>query len=200
MRHPFIGVSTATPDYVCGPHFSAHSQLPLPRRLLLRIIISHYPNLCPESNEGIFSIFQFFAHFKAIKLSPVSCCSIVETCVLPILLYDVENLFYHPNPFGWLSGDMCSTHPPLRCMLRIGFSSESIQMIDSFQGEIAKTILRLPKWYSNTAAIVALDGILYIPSALRIRKLRFLHSYDKSGKAFVAVLFLQRQMILSWVL
>ena len=33
------------------------------------------------------------------KLSPVSCCSIVETCVLPVLLYGVENwIFYHLNP------------------------------------------------------------------------------------------------------
>ena len=35
------------------------------------------------------------------KLSPVSCCSIVETCILPILLYGVEN---------W--GD-CKKDPPI---------------------------------------------------------------------------------------
>ena len=45
------------------------------------------------------------------KLSPIACCSIVETCVLPILLYIVEN---------WV------------------LSSESIQVIDSFHGEIAE--------------------------------------------------------------
>ena len=81
------------------------------------------------------------------KLSPVSCCSIVETCVLPVLLYGVEN---------WV------------------LSPESIRMLDSFQGEIAKRILRLPKWYSNTAAIVALgwNSLHYVCT---IRKLRFLH-------------------------
>ena len=80
------------------------------------------------------------------KLSPVSCSSIVETCVLPILFYGVEN---------WI------------------LSSESIQMLECFQGEIAKRILELPKWYSNTAAIVAL-GWNSFHSVCTIRKLRFL--------------------------
>ena len=80
-------------------------------------------------------------------LSPVSCCSIVETCILPILLYGVEN---------WV------------------LSPESIRMLESFQGEIAKRILQLPKWYSNTAAIVAL-GQNSLHSVYTIRKLRFLN-------------------------
>ena len=81
------------------------------------------------------------------KLSPVSCCSIVETCVLPILFYGVEN---------WV------------------LSPESIRILECFQGEIAKRILNLPKWYSNTAAIVAL-GLHSLHSVCTIRKLRFLH-------------------------
>ena len=81
------------------------------------------------------------------KLSPVSCCSIVETCVLPVLLYGVEN---------WI------------------LSPESIRMLECFQGEIAKWILQLPKWYSNTAAIVAL-GWKSLHSVCTIRKLKFLH-------------------------
>ena len=80
------------------------------------------------------------------KLSPVSCCSIVETCVLPILLYGVEN---------WV------------------LSPESIRMLECFQGEIAKRILKLPKWYSNSAAIIAL-GWNSLHSVCTIRKLRFL--------------------------
>ena len=80
-------------------------------------------------------------------LSPLSCCSIVETCILPILLYGVEN---------WV------------------LSPESVQMLESFQGEIAKRILRLPKWYSNTAAIIAL-GWNTLHSVCTIRKLKFLH-------------------------
>ena len=81
------------------------------------------------------------------KLSPASCCSIVETCVLPILLHGVEN---------W------------------ALSPESIRMLECFQGEIAKRILQLAKWYSNTAAIVALDWNS-LHSVCTIRKLRFLH-------------------------
>lgn len=81
------------------------------------------------------------------KLSPISCGSIVETCVLPILLYGVEN---------WV------------------LSPESIRTLESFQGEIAKKILHLPKWYSNTAAIIAL-GWNSLHSICTIRKLRFLH-------------------------
>ena len=81
------------------------------------------------------------------KLSLLSCSSIVETCILPILFYGVEN---------WV------------------MSPESIQMLESFQGEIAKSILRLPKWYSNTAAIIAL-GWNTLHSVCTIRKLKFLH-------------------------
>ena len=35
-------------------------------------------------------------------------------------------------------------------------SAESIKMLECFQGEVAKLILQLPKWYSNTAAKVTL--------------------------------------------
>ena len=51
---------------------------------------------------------------------------------------------------------------------------ESIRILECFQGEIAKRILNLPKWYSNTAAIVAL-GLHSLHSVCTIRKLRFLH-------------------------
>ena len=76
------------------------------------------------------------------KLSPLSCCSIVETSILPILLYGVEN---------WV------------------LSPDSIQMLESFQGEIAKRILHLPKWYSNTAATIVL-GWNSLHSICTIRK------------------------------
>ena len=72
-----------------------------------------------------------FFHYGSVyafqgKLSPISSCSIVETCVLPILLYGAEN---------WV------------------MSAESIRMLECFQGEIA---IQLPKWYSNTTASAAL--------------------------------------------
>ena len=68
-------------------------------------------------------------------------------------------------------GDMYSPHTPVENWV---LSPESIRMFESFQGEIAKRILQLPKWYSNTAAIVAL-GQNSLHSVYTIRKLRFLH-------------------------
>ena len=47
-------------------------------------------------------------------------------------------------------------------------------MLESFHGVIAKRILRWPKWYSNTAAIIAL-GWNTLHSVCTIRKLKFLH-------------------------
>ena len=80
------------------------------------------------------------------SLSPVSTSSIVQWCVLPILLYGVEN---------WIMSD------------------ESIEKLERFQGEMAKRILQLPKWYSNKVACTAL-GWNSIHSLCTIRKLRFL--------------------------
>ena len=79
-------------------------------------------------------------------ISPLSCRSLVETCVLPILLYGCEN---------W---SLCDS---------------SLKALNSFLGELCKRILRLPKWYSNTATMIVMD----LPSAeacCLIRKLRFL--------------------------
>ena len=87
------------------------------------------------------------AQISTVKKFTEDNFSIVETCILPILLYGVEN---------WV------------------LSPESIRMLESFQGEIAKRILQLPKWYSNTAAIVAL-GQNSLHSVCTIRKLRFLN-------------------------
>ena len=81
------------------------------------------------------------------SLSPVSASAIVQTCVLPILLYGVEN---------WV------------------MSSESTKKLERFQGEVAKRILQMPKWYSNKAACIAL-GWNSIHSMCTIRKLKFLH-------------------------
>ena len=65
---------------------------------------------------------------------------------MPILLYGVEN---------WI------------------MSAEAIKMLECFQGEVAKRILQLPKWYSNTAAIIAL-GWSSLHATCTIRKLHFL--------------------------
>ena len=77
----------------------------------------------------------------------MSSCSIVQCCVLPILLYGVKN---------WI------------------MSCESIKKLECFQGKIAKRILQMPQWYSNKVACILL-GCNSIHSLCTNRKLRFLH-------------------------
>ena len=98
-----------------------------------------------KSRRAFFEFGSVFA-FQG-NLSPLSSSSIYQHCVLPILLYGVEN---------WI------------------FTAESLQRLESFQGEVAKINLKLPCWYSNTAACVALD-IKSMHSVCIVRKLRFLH-------------------------
>ena len=62
------------------------------------------------------------------QLSPVSGKSVVDTCILPVLLYGAENWCLTPNP---------------------------IKMLNSFLGELSKRLLRLPpQWYCNTPASI----------------------------------------------
>ena len=49
----------------------------------------------------------------------------------------------------------------------------SLQKLEKFQGEMAKRILKLPKWFSNTAAKIAL-GWHSMHSICTIRKLKYL--------------------------
>ena len=63
-------------------------------------------------------------------LSPLSCRSVVETCICPILFYGSEN---------WFLNDAV------------------LNLLHSLLGELSKRILRLPKWYLNTAAMVVFD-------------------------------------------
>ena len=100
---------------------------------------------------------SFFAYgslglFKG-DLSPLSGRSMVETCILPILLYGTEN---------W-------------CL-----SQNSIQMLDSFLGELSKRLLKLPRWYSNTPASIVV-GLMSARALCLTRKLNFLRkiSIDK---------------------
>ena len=74
-------------------------------------------------------------------LSPLSGRSMVNTCILPILLYGAEN---------W-------------CL-----SQSSIQLLDSFLGELSKRLLKLPQWYSNTPASIVARALCLT------RKLNFL--------------------------
>jgi len=79
-------------------------------------------------------------------LSPLSGRSMVETCILPILLYGAEN---------W-------------CL-----SQNSVQMLDSFLGELSKRLLKLPRWYSNTPASIVI-GLRSARALSLTRKLNFL--------------------------
>ena len=100
---------------------------------------------------------SFFAYgsmglFKG-DLSPLSGRSMVETCILSILLYSIEN---------W-----CLTQ-------------NSIQMLDSFLGELSKRLLRLPRWYSNTPASIVV--VLMSARVLCLtRKLNFLRKTSIDG-------------------
>ena len=79
-------------------------------------------------------------------LSPLSGRSVVEICILPILLYGAEN---------W-------------CL-----SQNSIQALDSFLGELSKRLLKLPRWYSNTPASIVI-GLGSARALCLTRKLNFL--------------------------
>ena len=60
-------------------------------------------------------------------ISPLSCRSLIETCVMPVLLYGCE---------CW---SLCDS---------------SLKALNSFLGELCK---RVPKWYSNTASMIFMD-------------------------------------------
>jgi len=82
--------------------------------------------------ENIKKAQRVFFHYGSIgvfqgDLSPVS-CSVLETCVMPVLLYGSEN---------WILMDGL--------------------MEKKFQVELPKRILKWPKHFSNTAAITALE-------------------------------------------
>ena len=79
-------------------------------------------------------------------LGPLSNRLVVETCVLPVLMYGCEN---------WI------------------LSRDDIELLEAFQGEMGKRILKLPKYLSNTAAVTALDWPS-MRARLLVRKLSFL--------------------------
>ena len=79
-------------------------------------------------------------------LGPLSSRSVVETCVLPVLMYGCES---------WI------------------LSEGDLKLLEAFQGEMAKRILKLPKHFSNTAAVTTLDWPS-MRARLLLRKLFFL--------------------------
>ena len=92
----------------------------------------------------------------ATCMSPVSSCSIVQCCVLPILLYGVGS---------WI------------------MSCKSIKKLECFQGEIAKRVLQMPHWYTSSKVACIALGWNSIHSVCTIRKLRFLYRVKTNEKS-----------------
>ena len=79
-------------------------------------------------------------------ISPLSSRSVLECCVMPILMFGSEN---------WI------------------LTEGLIDRLEAFQGELVKRVLKWPKHHSNTAAITALD-MPTMRSRLLVTKLGFL--------------------------
>ena len=80
-----------------------------------------------------------------VDISPLSFREATESCVMPLLLYGSQN---------WVLTDTL------------------IEGLESFQGELAKRMLKWLKHHSNTAAITTLD-VPTMKSRVLVRKLRF---------------------------
>ena len=92
------------------------------------------------------------------KLNPLSSSEIVAACVLPVCLYGCEN---------WLLTD------PL------------LQLLENFQAEIGKRILKLPKWQANISVLVAL-GWSTMRCRILCRKLGFLQRLSSPHKQTIS--------------
>ena len=102
-------------------------------------------------DENIKKARRTFFHYGSLgsfqgDLNPLSTGSIIQTCVMPVLLYGCEN---------WVLSD------------------KSITQLQSFLGEMAKRALKWPRHFSNTAALMVM-GMESIQCSLLIRKLCFL--------------------------
>ena len=92
-----------------------------------------------------------FFHFGSIgvfqgDIGPLSSREVIESCVMPVLLYGSEN---------WI------------------MTEALMQRLEAFQGELAKRVLKWPKHHSNTAAIATLD-VPTMKCRVLVRKLGFL--------------------------
>ena len=86
-------------------------------------------------------------------ISPLSSRFVLETCVMPFLLYGSEN---------WI------------------LTESLLKKLESFQGELAKRILKWPKHLSNTAPMTCLDLPL-LHYRILVSKLSFLMRLLKMG-------------------
>ena len=108
--------------------------------------------------ENIKKARRCFFHYGSIgvfqgDICPLSSRSVLETCVMPVLLYGCEN---------WIM-------------------TEALwEKLEAFQGELVKRILKWPKHHSNTAAATALE-VPTMRCRVLIRKLSFLQHVVKSN-------------------
>ena len=86
-------------------------------------------------------------------ISPLSSRSVLECCVMPILMYGSEN---------WI------------------LTERLMDKLEAFQGELVKRLLKWPKHHSNTAAITALE-MPTMRSRLLVTKLGFLRQVMESS-------------------
>jgi len=98
-----------------------------------------------------------FFHYGSIgvfqgDICPLSSRSVLECCVLPVLLYGCEN---------WIITEVLW------------------QKLESFQAGLVKRILRWPKHHSNTAALLTVD-IPSVRSRVLVAKLGFLYKVVRS--------------------
>ena len=98
--------------------------------------------------ENIRRARKFFFYYGSLgafqgDLSPLSTRFIIETCVMPILLFGSEN---------WI------------------VSGGILEQLESFLGELAKRALKWPRHFSNTAAMTVLD-LESVTSRIVVRKL-----------------------------
>ena len=113
--------------------------------------------------ENIRRARKSFFHYGSLgafqgDLSPLSTRSIIETCVMPILLFGSEN---------WI------------------VSGGILEQLESFLGELAKRALKWPRHFSNTAAMTVLD-LESVTSRIVVRKLGFLKRQLAVGAVGVA--------------
>ena len=123
----------------------------LPAAKCLGVWWSHNLSALRSVQENIIKARKAFFAFGSIQafqgnLNPLSAISVFESCVLPILLYGCET---------WL------------------LDSSTIQLLERFQLEIGRRILKLPKWFSGTVIRICLSlpSIVY---RIFLRKIKYL--------------------------
>ena len=108
--------------------------------------------------ENILKARRAFFHYGSIgvfqgDISPLSSRSVIECCVMPILMCGSEN---------WILTEVL------------------IDKLEAFQGELVKRVLKWPKHHSNTAAITAFE-MPTMKSRLLVTKLGFLRRVMESS-------------------